>query len=95
MRAKALSQQRGASAALAPVPAGLWNVYLTRASFAAARRVADECATLARQRRDPMVSLVAHNMHAHVLLFSGDPAAAMQYVDRSQELYDRARMAHS
>ncbi len=88
LRAKALSERCSDSAALAPVLAGLWNVYLTRASFSAAQRVADECATLARQRPDPVVSILAHNMHAHVLLFSGDPAAAMQYVDRSQKLYD-------
>ncbi|MEO7117155.1 MAG: AAA family ATPase [Caldimonas sp.] len=88
LRAKALSQRRSASAALAPVLAGLWNVYLSRASFDAAQHVAEECAELAHLRPDPTVAMLAHNMHVHVLLFSGDPAAAMQHVERSLELYD-------
>ncbi|MEO7854644.1 MAG: hypothetical protein ABIR94_20705 [Rubrivivax sp.] len=37
---------------------------------------------------DPVVSMLAHNMHVHVLLFSGDPAAAMQQVENSLPLYD-------
>src|SRR5690606_15559343 len=73
---------------LAPVLAGLWNLYLTRAAFAPALEVADQLYQLADTGSDPVLSMLAHNVRAQVHLFTGAPAAAIGHIEPCLRIYD-------
>jgi DNA-binding winged helix-turn-helix (wHTH) protein/tetratricopeptide (TPR) repeat protein len=91
VRAHELSKKLDDRDALAPVLAGLWNLYITRAAFAPALEVASQLYLLAGSRPDPVLSMLAHNVRAQAHLFTGAPAAAIEHVEPCLEIYEFAR----
>ena len=87
-RAQALSVRLDDNGALAPVLAGLGNVYMTRVAFAPARDVAEQLLALAQRQQQPAVSMVAHNSSARVLMLTGELAAALTHAESTLALYD-------
>jgi DNA-binding winged helix-turn-helix (wHTH) protein/predicted ATPase len=87
-RAHELADRLDDRSALAPVLAGQWNLYLTRAAFAPALEVADQLYLLAGNGPDPVMSMLAHNVRAQAHLFTGAPAAALEHVAPCLLLYE-------
>lgn len=74
--------------AIGPALSGLYNLYLTRAAFARVRAIADQVLGIVERRPDPVLSMLAHNIHGTALLFAGQPAASLHHVDQTLALYD-------
>jgi DNA-binding winged helix-turn-helix (wHTH) protein len=77
----------------ARVLAGLYAVYITRAEYAKALDVADECLKSAEQRSDPAALCVAHRLVAVSHNIGGDFPAAHRHAARAWACYDYS--AHS
>jgi predicted ATPase len=90
-RARELCRQVGESASLYPVLWGLFLHHKARSELSMARHLAEEMATLARERSDLDLTLQSHQAHAVTTLCLGEPAATRDYMERALTLYDPRR----
>src|SRR5262249_58993282 len=76
---------------LYPVLWGLWLYHKARLELPTARERAEELAALARQLGDPALVLQSHQALAVTSLCLGEPAAAVEHMERGSGLYDPKR----
>jgi predicted ATPase len=87
-RARELCSQVGDSTSLYPVLWGLFIHHKARSELSKARDLAEELATLARERSDPDLTLQSHQAYAVTTLCLGEPAATRDHMERALTLYD-------
>jgi predicted ATPase len=87
-RALELCRQVGESAQLFPVLGGLWQIYMVRAKFSKARKLAEQLLTLAQGVQDSTLLLVAHDALGQICFYLGEFTRARTYFEYSLALYD-------
>jgi len=90
-RAYELCRQLGETPRLFPVLFGLWGVSLLRAQLQTAREQAQQLMSIAQNRPDADLLLVAHVVLGQVLFFLGEFVPARAHLQYASSLYDPAR----
>jgi predicted ATPase len=90
-RARELCSQVGQPTPLYPVLWGLFIHHKARSELSKARDLAEELATLARERSDPDLTLQSDQAYAVTTLCLGEPAATRDHMERALTLYDPLR----
>jgi predicted ATPase len=88
IRARALCEQLGDTAALVPVLSGQISHHLGRAEYAMARQTADHLLALAQERGDTTGQLVGNRSLGLCLHLLGDFASAVTHFEQVLTLYD-------
>jgi len=87
IRARALCEQLGDSAALVPVLSGLCTFHLGRSEYEAARGIAGDLLRVAEERGDTASRLVGHRSMGACLHQLGQFGAAVDHLERVLALY--------
>ena len=90
-RARELCAALGEPPQLFPVLWGLWRFCSIRAEHDAARRLGEECLSLAQKLDDPALLMAAHSALGGTLLWLGDVAQGQAHLDQAAALYDPDR----
>jgi predicted ATPase len=87
-RAQELCHQIGDTPQLFSVLWGLWYFYCDRAEYETARRLGEQCLTLAQKSHDATLLLEAHFVLGSTLLVLGELIAAREHYERGAAFYD-------
>jgi class 3 adenylate cyclase/predicted ATPase len=90
-RARELCQQMGETLRLFPVLVGLWGFYNMRAELDTARQLAQQLLSIAEDRQDPDLLLIAHDTLGENMYSGGEFVPARTHLERASSLYDSAR----
>src|SRR5260370_15992238 len=90
-RARELCRQMGESPQLFPVLVGLWGFYNMRAELGTARQLAQQLLSIAEDRQDPDLLLIAHDTLAENMFSGGEFVPARTHLELASSLYDSAR----
>src|SRR5260370_41025083 len=90
-RARELCRQMGESPQLFPVLVGLWGFYNIRAELGTARQLAPPLVSIAEDRQDPDLLLIAHDTVGENLYSGGEFVPARTHLERASSLYYSAR----
>ncbi len=90
-RALELCQQLDAPQHLPPVLSGLCTLYLGRGDPEQARKMAQQCFTVAQHAADSTLLLSAHSTLGLTLYFMGDLVPSQEHLEKGFRLYDPQR----
>src|SRR5713101_5215575 len=90
-RARELCRQMGETLQLFPVIVGLWGFYNMRAELGTARQLAQQLLSIAEDRQDPDLLLIAHDTLGENMYSGGEFVPARTHLERASSLYDSAR----
>ena len=90
-RARELCQMAGEVPQLFPVLWGLWVFYTAKAEHVTARRLADQCLSIAESAGDPAMILEGHHALGVTLTALAESAPAMEHLEHVIAHYDPAR----
>ena len=90
-RARDLCQEVGESGQLFPVLWGLWRFRSIRAEHESARKLAEECLSLAERLEDSALLVPAYAALGGTLLWLGEVTSAQTYLDQAVRSYDPDR----
>jgi len=90
-RARELCRQMGETRQLFPVLVGLWGFYNGRAELGTARQLAEQLLSIAEDRQDPDLLLIAHDTVGENMYSGGEFVPARTHLERASALYNPSR----
>ena len=90
-RARELCQQMGETLRLFPVLVGLWGFYNMRAELGTSRQLAQQLLSIAEDRQDPDLLLIAHDTLGESMWSGGEFVPARTHLERASALYNPSR----